>query len=55
MTDNGISKTFKTNIVNMLRDLKENIMRREIENIKKNPNETISNRKYNIRNDKLTR
>ena len=50
--EDGISKDFKIDIVNMLKDLKENKHNEETNRkYKKDPNRTNRNRKYNIRKE----
>ena len=49
-----VNKNSKTDMINMLKDLKENIMRREMVDIKNNQNE-LSVFKNNIWNGIITR
>lgn len=50
--EDRIRKDFKTDTVNMLKHLKENKHNEETKRkYKKDPNRTIRNRKYNIRNE----
>ena len=49
-----ISKNSKTDMINMFKDLKENIMRREMVDIKNNQNELLMF-KNNIGNGIITR